>query len=213
LAKLRAAQGIGRVEKAGVSHHLAAWRRPTWQDETSGGNVGSPSKTLGGDCRRKAQLLVMPPKRLLDGHELGLDLDDQECPRRGVPRQQVHRTSLAVHGVRDLGVNRPASGRQQVRDEPDQPGMSFVDQPIQIAAPPAQHADVFGIEGRRDPLKSQDLDLAGAPSLDDRDQRLREPTSIGQVPLPPTTSLAERPIPDSEPDMIHRGRSWTAALT
>ncbi len=182
------------------------------QDEQTGNDSRAPAKALADDLRSQANLLVELAKGRLDRHQLCLDLDDEERARVPAPGHQVDGASLAILGVRHLGDDLPAPGRERSRDGANQRSMALIEQSGDDAAPPREvepHGGVQGVEDHSQGSHGRASDLA---ALEGRDGRLAHACPRCQVALTPTATPAQEPDGAADRQIIHGGSIATVAL-
>jgi len=89
---------------------------------------------------------------VVDGGQLGLDLDDEGDPACRTERKDVDRAALAEFRERNLQVGIPPAVGECVRRPADQRGVLLVEQPIDLPATPRNESLEAGIDrGERSP--------------------------------------------------------------
>ena len=160
------------------------------------------------DGGREPCLSIERAKELADVHDRGLQLDDQEGPRRGMPRQEVDDTALAADRERDLRTDGPATDLREAPDDRLGEGRVMrMDEPIEIAATPPRRQVDADLEGRghgADGVHGQQVE---APALQTRDRRVGDAGPIRDVALPQPATKPDRPEPRTELDVVHAAQS------
>lgn len=60
------------------------------------------------DLRDQTAFAIEGPKKLVDVHQFGLELDEDQVPGASVPGQLVDEAALAVDAERHFGLDHPA---------------------------------------------------------------------------------------------------------
>ena len=153
----------GAVEHRDMPLDMPPLRSIGRQDEQPGSGSRAPTEPPADDLRSQSDLLVELAEGRLDGHQLCLDLDDEECARVRVPRGQVDGAPLAVFRVRQLGDDLPAPARERSRDRADERRMPFIEESGDDPAPPRDlepRSGIQGIEDRSHGSQGRAVDLA-----------------------------------------------------
>ena len=219
-----AARRIRHPEGLVVATHASAIRRRLKDDqEATGGNgVDRPPEAISGDFDTKPNLGVVPPDGFLDRGQLGLHLDDQQCPCRRVIREDVDGAALAVDGEGDLELHEPRLGAKQVRNGPNQERMSLVQEPVDCSSPPAHgrvearinHSEHRPNRADRQPVEMTSFDqrYGRLPNVGgDRDIHLAQPAPTSKGPKQPSgTNVIHSVDRDSRRLLVAYPRNRTA---
>jgi len=133
----------------------------------------------------------MPPHRLFDRCQFGLELDDKQRPRFGMPREEVDRPALAVFGVGNLRHDGPAEALQTRDDRIAEHRVSAIEEPIQLAATPADQDDDLRIERAEEPTQRSNGQALNAATLDSRHDVVTDADPFGRVDLAQPESMAQ----------------------
>ena len=143
-------------------------------------------------------------KELSELEQLGLDLDDEQRPRRGVPAQQVDHATLAELRVRDLGSDDPAIERVDPAGQVVcEAGVPAVRDPIEI------NRASSSLQQNPDPERSSnrpnrfDRKLAEVAAFEPRHGGDRYASSAGEVCLPPPALDPGETDKSTERDVVH----------
>lgn len=112
-----------------------------------------PSKSLPNDPGGETNLHIVAPKRLLCGRELGLQLDNEQCSRGRMPRDQVDRSTFTEDRVRHFRNDRPSVASKDLGHPPAEPGVALVEEPVQLPATPTGNQNQIGVDFSKDPLQ------------------------------------------------------------
>lgn len=127
-------------------------------DDQQPGDGRRVPATIAGDLAREPALAIERREGRLGVRDDGLRLDYQHGPAGGVPRQDIDRPTLAELAERDFDGALPASSLEADDDELHQPGVRFVQQPIEAFAMPSDTHIEIGAEDEAHPLDSTDVD-------------------------------------------------------
>jgi len=126
-----------------------------------------PPPSFTSDHRRQPPLAVEGGKQVLEVRQFTLEFDNQQGLALSVPREQVDRPALAVHGERRLGDELPAHETAQARREPFlHGGVTLVEKARDLAAAPAKIDRDPSLECGRDPTGPLDPHSIHMPTLD-----------------------------------------------
>jgi hypothetical protein len=106
------------------------------QDEDSAYGLRAPSKFSRDSGRYDAALPIERGQQFLNVDYPGLDLDDQQYPKGGQPGQNVDRAPLPAEVEGVLHANLPAAPAQVGHDQPNERGVTLVQQPRKVGATP-----------------------------------------------------------------------------
>ncbi len=79
---------------------------PFGEDKPSS-NVGRHPTPVLSNLSGETRLAIEHAQRIVDVDEFCLDLDDEQCARRAMPREDVHPAALAIDGERNLWCHLP----------------------------------------------------------------------------------------------------------
>ena len=172
-------------------------------DDPDGGSLWVPS-TFAGDASRQPSLPIDRPNEILHIHELGLELDDEQCSSRGMPGEDVDDAALAEDRERHLGSGDPLG---QVAEEAGEllvhRAVTGVEESIELAAaPPGQEHDP-DIEGGRRPPQRVEREAPDVTAFDPRDGRSMDPCPRGHVLLTERASDANGTHRAAESLIVH----------
>lgn len=170
----------------------AATGRAAFADHHQTGDLGRRPTPLGGDPARQPYLAVEDVDRRLHVRHDRLDLDDQQGLCRPMPGEDVDRAVLPVDREADLRDRLPTRLAKQPEDELDEGGMVGIEEPIGGLAVPVHAHPEPRPERLQDPLQCPNRETPGAASFDSSDERLRDGSPFGEVPLAPSATEAER---------------------
>lgn len=144
--------------------------------------------------------------------ELGLDLDEQQGPRGGVPRDKVDDTPLTKVAERCLRPNLPA-GRDKHRRQPlAHDGVAPRDDSLDLAAAPARLQAEPNLEDARDSSNGRNSQLIEMAALSVRIDGARDPGTTGTVELPPAEPKPKAAEEAPEAEIVHEPRVWPRTL-
>jgi hypothetical protein len=158
---------------------------------------------LGRDPSRQAPPAIHRPEQIADVHEQGLELDDEHRARRRVPSEDVDHASLAADRERHLGRSLPARCTVKPASEVIvHRGVARIDQPVELAASPAEAHVHLQLEGARD--RGEPPDRHGEPApLDPTHQRSRDGRPCREVLLAQPTPHPGGPDGTRQSDNVH----------
>jgi hypothetical protein len=188
----------------------AAWRRETGQDEETPDRPGVPAELLHSDAASQPGLFVVLPQRLLHRDEVCLDLDDEERSSAFMPSEQVDRSTFTVDRIRDLGPDIPAACPKKLSRLADQRRVVLIEHSIEVAASPAKLDEELRVEREGDAPNLVQGDEVQPPSLDQRDDILRDPGTTPEFRLGPASSMPQRSEASADPD-LHVARMASTA--
>ena len=185
--------GQGRCERNAMLGYAPPARHGLRDGQPDGDHERLPTELGGCNSRRKPPLSIEGPEELADVHDRGLELDHEDDPSGGVPRQEVDDPTLAVDRERDFGPNRPAAtGSQATNDVLGEGGMAGVDRSIEVGAVRARlklEPDIQGGGDAPDRPQRQAVEIAPLHPADDDVGRAGKPT---EVDLPQRSSQSQR---------------------
>ena len=166
------------------------------------------------DLAGQSTLAIHRPDQLVDVHDVGLELDDEERLTPRVPGDDIDHASLAVDRERDLGRQDPARELrgEHRRDDLVERGVARVEQSIEITGPPPRMQLEPDVQRRRHRADRVEGERARVAAFDARDRRCRHARPLGEIALPPTTLESDRTHRRSEPDVLHGVRVCRAML-
>ncbi len=127
---------------------------PPLGDDEPGGNGPRPPPALCRDLPSEAPLSIQCADQLLDIHDFGLELDDQDRARCRVPGQDVDRATLAKPRERDLGGRHPrGKADKSLGDELMERAVARIQQAVEVSTLPAENEVKPRVEGVRDRTK------------------------------------------------------------
>jgi len=174
------------------------------QDEEARHALGLPAEAFERDLRSEAQFRVVASQRLFNRSQLGLDLDDEEGGRRLVEREEVDRPTLTVFGVGNLRDHLPPEVAQQPRRLLAEARVRPVEEPVNLAAPPAHEQDELCIEYRNQPPEPADGDPFDPAALDARNQVLARTGTLTHLALRKPEPVSQDSDGPSEAKIVHR---------
>jgi hypothetical protein len=161
--------------------------RPTVRDHDPGRDARSRPSPAGRDVRSQSPLSVDRAHQVVEIHDLGLELEDQQTPCRGVPGEPVDHASLAIRRERDLRLESPARKLPKaLRDRFVDGRVTSVDQAPEVASLPPKGEIHARIKGRGDRAQIVDPNAGILP-------RSIRPTSDRGTPATMEISSCVRP--------------------
>lgn len=117
--------------------------------------------------------------------------------------EDVDRAAIATKRVGDLDGDDPPVALEQSHDPAREPRVPFVEDPVKLAAPPADdHVDI-GLELGQHPFERPEREPAALTDLDDGDDLLADSSPRSQVDLAPSEPTSQRADEPSNPDWMH----------
>jgi hypothetical protein len=200
-SSLQAAEGIREVHHRGVTLDPAAGGRQFGKHEEARRPGGLPSELFRRNTGRESRLRVVLAERLFDVDQLGFDLDHEQHSLAWMPREQVDRAAFAIDGIRDLGTYDPTRRAEHVRDRTHERCVSFIDEPVQVAASPPELDNEIRVQRSGDPANGLQRETFEMAALEQRYQALRDAGTGRQVALSPAKSLTERSEARADPEI------------
>lgn len=205
------AKRISTREQSRVELHAPPGCALVRQDEKPHHALGLPAATFERDLRSKAQLRVVASQRFFNRRELGLDFDDEEGGRRLVEREEVDRPTLTVFGVGNLRDHLPLEVTEEARRLLAEARVRPVQEPVDLAAPPAHEQDQLCIEHRNQPPEPADSDPFDPAALDARNQVLARTGALTDLALRKAEPVSQDSDGPSESQVVHRATMGSAA--
>lgn len=168
---LSRSRGKGLIERRGKLGDPPPSRPVLGQDDQPRDGSDAPT-SVRRELRGDTHLPIDTCKRRLDVGHNGLDLDDEECPVNGVPREDIDRSSLAEVVERRFREDLPATLGEQRDNLVDETRMGGVEQSIEVFAVPIQPHGDAGIQALADPLQATDRQAPHPACLGSRDRSL-----------------------------------------
>ena len=141
----------------------------------------------------QARLPIDLPQKILDVDDVGLELDDQERSRSGMPRKDVHDAALPVDGEALLGDEGPTG---QLLEQHGRPlvecGVARIDGTIELAAVPLGDEVEPDLQRSSNPTQRRQGHGLEMPPLNVRHDGPTDICPIGDVLLPKASSDAHR---------------------
>lgn len=122
-----------------------------------------------------------------------------------MPREDVDRAALAANRERHLCFDFPAERCQQIHDPAGYRCVALVEQPIYLAATPADGDHDVGVE--RGAVATKLGHVAHAAALTARHIILGQTGCAGDIDLPPTQAVAQRSQDPPDSLIVHDPRS------
>lgn len=172
--------------------HTSPVRGHVEDDEHPTHGFCSHVKPIEQDLPSEPTLDVETADRVVDGRQLGLDLDDDTDRAGRLKRKDVDRSTLAELGERDLDLDQPAEADQLVCCLTDKQRVALVQQTIDLAAPPRNHRVKARVDGCECRAERANRERGEVTALDQRNGLLREPGRGGEIGLAQVFATAER---------------------
>ena len=186
-----------------MTRYPSARGRGIGQDEQSRRCSAEPAGALARNDKGTPGLHIVGSEHLFDRCQLSLDLDHQYGGRRGMPGEDIDGATIRVDRERDLGPDGPA-GPLQHRDRPTHQGsVAFVEQPIDVAAPPTQRDSQVSAELLGDRFEHAESRAINQPALDHRHEVLAHPGGCSEVLLAEALSDPQRANAPAESSGVH----------
>ena len=174
----------GANENPIVGGHAASRCRRVKYDKEPRHDDWPPTKAICDDSRGETILYIEPADRVVDGRELGLDLNDQCEALVGSKREEIDASALGEYREGHLSRDLPTEVREVVGNLAQEERVPFIQQAVDLPAPPADQPFVPSVDRReREPEHSRGEGCEVTP-LDEGNGLLRNPSRAGNVQLP-----------------------------
>jgi len=162
-----------------------------------------PSEAIEDDPRNQPLLDIEPSDRVIDGGELGLHLNHQRCPVVRAGGEDIDRSAVAefVEGHLDLDV--PSSNLEPPAYRPDQRCVALIEQAVDRAASPREHAFVPCLDRRADGTHGSTREAGEMSAFGERYERLRDIGFASDVELAAALAKPQSPDETAKPNVVH----------
>jgi hypothetical protein len=182
----------------------------TAPDDDPGADCDRVPATLAGDDEPQAAPAVHRGDQLLGVRELGLELDDEQAPRLGMPRQDVDDASLAI--VREGDLRQPGPPGELSKTSGHglvQLRVCGVHEAIKVGALPAGPYVQPGPERGGDGSGGIERVASRRPALQPADELARDTSAARDVHLAEMLADADDAQGVADADVIHAGTMAT----
>lgn len=143
-------------------------------------------------------------KELIDVDQLGLQLDQEQCSRLDMPRDQVDDATLAEVVERDFGPDLPAVVEQHASHRFGHRRVAAAEEPVQPGATPPWFEGQPNLQHARDSPERRDLDSLDLATLDPRVRRRRGCRPKRHVSGAPAKADAQLTKHSADGEIVHR---------
>ena len=159
---------------------------------------------VAGNPGGKTPIAVDRAEQRLDVDEIGLELDDQQQPSPGEPREDVDHAALAIDREAHLGHGDPAGeGRKETRERLMERGVACSEEPVRVSAAPTADEVNTDVERGQDASERPDRQCVQMSPFDEGHEARGNRGGRGEIDLPPTAPLPHRSHECAESLVVH----------